>query len=257
MPAVTIPDLPCQPLPATLKELRFLNCPVLASCCFLYLECSSFLIFLANSCSSLETLHKHLPQAEKQSFSYSSHQTPSGWYLQLQGTETPLGGLMQRGVLASPNCSSGNGRLWGRLRAWSPQFPQLCFLTGPSGQGARVPTSSGIPSLQDSSWKGTRGHFSTWMLSGRERTQVVQNPPETSVPASSACIWTDRQQRVGCHHSWGISHRPPRPGPAGERKEHRRGWWVVERGHRVWALEGGRDQWQARNGRGVCYGIAF
>ena len=79
--AVTTPDFPRHPLPAALKELCFLNCPVLASCCSLYLECSSFLIFLANSCSSLETLPEHLPQAEKQSFSCSPRQTPSGWRL--------------------------------------------------------------------------------------------------------------------------------------------------------------------------------
>lgn len=127
----------------------------------------------------------------------------------------------------------------------------------PPGREQESPPALGSLLCRTAAGKGREVTSQPRCSLGERGPKWSRTPPGTSVPASSACIWTDRQQRVGCHHSWGISHRPPRPGPAGERKEHRSGWWVVERGHRVWALEGGRDQWQARNGRGVCYGTAF
>ena len=79
----------------------------------------------------------------------------------------PLVGLCSGVLWGSQNDRSGSTGLCGRLRAWPPQFPQLCLLMcwQPLWAGVRLPSDSGLPSLQDSGWKRMRGS----LLSGRER----------------------------------------------------------------------------------------
>ena len=107
----------------------------------------------------------------------------------------PLVGLCSGVLWGSQNDRSGSTGLCGRLRAWPPQFPQLCLLMcwQPLWAGVRLPSDSGLPSLQDSGWKRMRGS----LLSGRERRKRKEPSepfPETSIPAFSCHIWTDNQQ---------------------------------------------------------------
>ena len=164
----------------------------------------------------------------------------------------PLVGLCSGVLWGSQNDRSGSTGLCGRLRAWPPQFPQLCLLMcwQPLWAGVRLPSDSGLPSLQDSGWKRMRGS----LLSGRERRKRKEPSepfPETSIPAFSCHIWTDNQQ--GGVPSL-LGHQSA-AAPASLLARRKTGvaarWWNMgaESGH--W-WKGGWDQ-QVRNGCKVCY----
>ena len=225
-----------------------------SSCCSLYLECSSCLILPANSCSSLKTLPKYL-WAEKWSFDDNPIRPHQGSVCSCKAQKNPhpLVGLRSGVLWGSQNDRSGSTGLWGRLRAWLPQFPQLCLLVcwQPLWAGVRLPSGSRLPSLQDSGWKRMRGS----LLSGRERRKRKEpnEPfPETSVPAFSCHIWTDNQQG-GVPSLLGRQSAAAHPCRPACKKEDRSGCWVVECGCRVRALVEGRMGPKVRNGCKVCY----